>query len=64
MASTHVYSLDEFRAQYQLDPQKAERLYRVSGPAKADLDTLMFAHRRRRALEADILNVQHTPPRS
>jgi hypothetical protein len=58
MTSPHVYSLDEFRAKYELDPEKGQRLFKISGPAKADLDTFMAAYQRRRTVETDLLNVR------
>lgn len=59
MAST--YSLDQFRDHYLLKTEEAERIYRISGPARADLDALMLARARRANAEGWALDPYSMP---
>lgn len=50
MASS--YSLDDFMKHYSLPKSEAERIFRITGPMKADIDALM-AVKSRRAMAQD-----------
>ncbi|KQY20204.1 hypothetical protein [Rhizobium sp. Root483D2] len=38
-----VISVEEFCKKYELQPEEAHRLYKISGPSEYDLDLLMAA---------------------
>lgn len=54
------YSFDEFKQTFGLSQEDAERIYRITGPAKADIDTFMGVRARRAQAKDWVLDVHGT----
>jgi hypothetical protein len=61
MASS--YLLDEFMEQYDLPRSEAERIFRITGPLKADVDALMAVKSRRADASDWVLDPYSEVPR-
>lgn len=61
MASS--YSLEDFMTQYSLSKSEAERILRITGSLKADVDALMAAKSRRATASDWILDPYSEVPR-
>jgi hypothetical protein len=56
------YSFEEFKHTFRLTGGEAERIYRITGPATADIDAFMRVRGQRARAEDWILDVHATPP--
>jgi hypothetical protein len=63
MAYGSSYSLDEFQRKYGLTAADAERIYRVTGPSKADIDALMLARTKKSEAMSLVLEPSVVPTR-
>lgn len=61
MASS--YSLEDFMSQYNLSRSEAERILRITGPLRADVDALMAVKTQTPAASDWILNPYSEVPR-
>jgi hypothetical protein len=61
MASS--YSLEDFSQHYDLPRSEAERIFRITGPLKADVDALMAVKYRRATASDWILDPYSEVPR-
>jgi len=51
------YSFEEFKELFGLSQEDAERIFRITGPARADIDTFMSVRARRHQARDWILDV-------
>lgn len=51
MSEQAVYTLDEFRSAHSLPRDEAERIFRLSGPSKVNLDVFMRVYKKPGAAE-------------
>ncbi len=56
------YSFEEFKETFRLTAEEAERIYRITGPATADIDAFMRVRSQRARAQDWILDVHATPP--
>ncbi len=57
-----LYSLEEFAKTYTLDAATAQRLFRITGPAKADIDVFMAVYRRKHPVDSILTDINPAPP--
>lgn len=51
MTDQAVYTLDEFRSAHRLSQEDAERIFKLSGPSKVNLDVFMKVYKKPKAAE-------------
>ncbi|MGF9567558.1 hypothetical protein AAIH70_29975 [Neorhizobium sp. BT27B] len=51
MSGQSVYTVEQFRKEYALFREEAERIFNISGPSRTNLDVFMKVYRRPKSAE-------------
>jgi hypothetical protein len=61
MTGTATYTLEELIARFQVEETEAERIYRITGPQRADVDAFMRVRQHKEGAEQWIMDLHIFP---